>query len=403
MPSNVYLKKAFFKKLLKNNEKFNICVIFIFIVSIIIRLIYFSHNGLNEAGDTSFYIKSAESIINKGLTYYIHDISHAYYWLYQTLLALMLKLFGEKYYYIILVQIVIDSLGTIFICKMGKRVFNSGFVGILSGLIYAAYWEIFRWDTYILTDSIGCLLGITSVYLLIKHKDKADKKNLYFLILNMVLLIFARPTSFPLLVILIGFLVAELEKGKRIYSLSILVSSFLMAVIGVILTGDSDRIGILGYFKYFSDLYKNGIIITGMPEYDYYFIKGASGALVLTIHYIAITIYKAVMYWAVIIGRHSLAHKLLEIIMLVPLYIFSVIGIVKSLKQKNSYTKILIFVILAYNIFHALTEVDFDWRYRVPVLPFLIILASYGFSVLLFNFITKNKNNIKELAHANKL
>ena len=34
--------------------------------------------------------------------------------------------------------------------------------------------------------------------------------------------------------------------------------------------------------------------------------------------------------------------------------------------------------LLAYSVFHAFIQVDFDWRYRVPVLPHLILLAAGG-------------------------
>jgi hypothetical protein len=36
--------------------------------------------------------------------------------------------------------------------------------------------------------------------------------------------------------------------------------------------------------------------------------------------------------------------------------------------------------ILLYAIFHAMMHVDYDWRYRIPVLPHLILLAACGFS-----------------------
>jgi hypothetical protein len=33
-------------------------------------------------------------------------------------------------------------------------------------------------------------------------------------------------------------------------------------------------------------------------------------------------------------------------------------------------------------VFHGLLQVDFDWRYRVPVLPHLALLAAGGVAVL---------------------
>jgi hypothetical protein len=38
--------------------------------------------------------------------------------------------------------------------------------------------------------------------------------------------------------------------------------------------------------------------------------------------------------------------------------------------------------LLSYAIFHALVQVDFDWRYRIPILPHLILLAAGGLADL---------------------
>ncbi|HEY0043838.1 MAG TPA: hypothetical protein VGB62_04730, partial [Allosphingosinicella sp.] len=39
--------------------------------------------------------------------------------------------------------------------------------------------------------------------------------------------------------------------------------------------------------------------------------------------------------------------------------------------------------VLAYALFHGLVQVDFDWRYRLPILPHLILLAGGGAADLL--------------------
>jgi hypothetical protein len=38
--------------------------------------------------------------------------------------------------------------------------------------------------------------------------------------------------------------------------------------------------------------------------------------------------------------------------------------------------------VLSYALFHALVQVDFDWRYRIPILPHLILLAAGGLADL---------------------
>jgi hypothetical protein len=38
--------------------------------------------------------------------------------------------------------------------------------------------------------------------------------------------------------------------------------------------------------------------------------------------------------------------------------------------------------ILSYAVFHGLVQVDFDWRYRTPILPHLILLAAGGLADL---------------------
>lgn len=384
-------------KLLDFKENENLIAIVIFFTSFLIGISYFYFSGVIISPDGGFYIKSANSVISEGISFYYNNISHIYYWGYQTFLAITFLIFNKSLYAVVILQIIVQSIAAVLVFKISKFVFNSTITGLISGIIYSAFWEIFRWDVFILTESLMCMLIVSIIYLSlkIKYNSKFSLNYLILLILNLSALAITRPTALPIIVAVLILLLSNLNRKQILIVNSVIILIALTVLTIVVLKGKDDGLSISGYFNYFARLYKDGIIVTGMPEYNYNFIKVSPNVIVFTFHTVIITIYKALMYWAFIIGRHSLIHKVINILIFIPLYLFALSGTIESFKNESkSKVKFLLLIVVFYNVFHALTEVDFDWRYRVPILPVLIILASYGI-MLTLNRINKLKIVLK--------
>lgn len=80
----------------------------------------------------------------------------------------------------------------------------------------------------------------------------------------------------------------------------------------------------------------------------------------------------------------SNAHNWINIIGHIPLYGLAIIGIVTTFRipELPLFARSLgiagLTYILAADAYHAITILDFDWRYRAPIYPWLLILAAIG-------------------------
>lgn len=79
---------------------------------------------------------------------------------------------------------------------------------------------------------------------------------------------------------------------------------------------------------------------------------------------------------------YSSRHNLINVIYYVPLYALALLGLVDGLLGSSDLRRRVVAVtatwIAAVAWLHALTVLDFDWRYRLPVLPYVIVLAACG-------------------------
>jgi hypothetical protein len=63
-----------------------------------------------------------------------------------------------------------------------------------------------------------------------------------------------------------------------------------------------------------------------------------------------------------------------------PIYVFALVGSVTEFR--NRAVQVAVLGILGFTMFHALTWVDYDQRYRAPALILLLIPAAAGFDRL---------------------
>jgi len=120
------------------------------------------------------------------------------------------------------------------------------------------------------------------------------------------------------------------------------------------------------------------LIVVGRPET---FMEASDGVL----GFAKFSFARAVYYFWFGAEGFSPAHRWLNIVTHIPLYVLAVFGAVRSMMpsaplgtQLRAAGLISIAYILMFDFYHAATVLDFDWRYRAPAYPGLIVLASIG-------------------------
>jgi hypothetical protein len=101
--------------------------------------------------------------------------------------------------------------------------------------------------------------------------------------------------------------------------------------------------------------------------------------------FLAITIQKWIYFWSPWLPHYSLAHSMMNIAFFAPTYALGAIAWwrvrrLSAMQQLSVY--LLLSLALLISAFHAMTLIDYDHRYRLPLLPVLIMLATLGLEAL---------------------
>lgn len=109
-------------------------------------------------------------------------------------------------------------------------------------------------------------------------------------------------------------------------------------------------------------------------------------------------------FWAFALDAFSVAHNLVGTLAFAPLYLCAAVGLAQCLRRSSRLdprVRLVGFLagamILTFATFHALVQVDYDWRYRIPVVPLLIALAAPGAAHVLER-VARRRTALDELA-----
>ena len=229
---------------------------------------------------------------------------------------------------------------------------------------------------YVLSDSLGATLEMCTIYSFWRFQHK--KRSIVPLICCSIFFFCTRTNSIVL--ILVFFLFALLEgrhKQKRIWGICFLL--FIFATITLFVCSSNETHGLPARLSYYEDLFQNGIIIKDKPTYDY-IIYGDHKGIILALDYIFIFLKRLLFFWCLYYDDYSLWHKVFQLFTLLPLWLLTIYSAYKILHQRCRLLYPFVAGIIAYNIVQAMTEIDYDMRYRMPIFLLVICVCAYGCS-----------------------
>lgn len=351
----------------------------IFLVALTIRLFHLHFFGLKISSDSTYYLKGAEILLHNNFNFFIllEKGYPTYYWVYPAFLAL----FQNNLLYVAIAQSLLQSIACILLFLIAKRLYGR-LVGFFAGLGYAFLWEVFQWDIYILTDSLFLFTIILSCYLALISLEKKQYFYWAAFLLSVCFILLLRPTSFPFLAALLILFTWKISLRYKIFGVFVLLG-ILCIILAVVFSHDAgSRLGISGYLHYFASLFENGVLVRDRIEFKLEVVWTSGLSLLNIFTFLKIFVSKLILFWSPFAVGFSLAHKIFNFLTFIPLIILGIIGMYYSAAIKKPLNSRFLFflfsLIIIFWFFQALTEIDYDWRYRLPVLPFLLIFASYG-------------------------
>lgn len=113
--------------------------------------------------------------------------------------------------------------------------------------------------------------------------------------------------------------------------------------------------------------YTSGAVITDRP-------MAYIGAVVTLPGIVGLTLLKWAAFFTPWAPGYSVSHAVLNLVFFVPVYVAALYSIRHA--HDREAVAILVIFILCVSGFHALQEIDFDHRFRLPAVPAMIMLAT---------------------------
>jgi tetratricopeptide (TPR) repeat protein len=210
----------------------------IFAAAFLIRLVYL----LESRANPTFYFPMVDELWNLN---WAKEIISGKFWgddvyfrgpLYPYLLAFWLKVSGGSLFFARFCQIIIAALSAVLVYLIGNRLLGKK-VGIISGLVYGFYGTLLFYENMLLIPVVFQFLNLLGVYLLILFKGIYDPKKWLLAGVIFGLAAITRPNILlpvPLFMLWIYMgLKASVELKKRFYCISIFLLGVFIPILPV--------------------------------------------------------------------------------------------------------------------------------------------------------------------------
>jgi hypothetical protein len=204
-------------------------------------------------------------------------------------------------------------------------------------------------------------------------------------ILTAIALIF-RPVALPLALFWIVAIVVRVQRDRVVrlgpMLIGMLCAMAMLAVMaqGYLLMNLSAWPGKLpAMFELLNHEYREGVLVYS-PNGHF-----SVGAATSWSGFTRITVEKWIYFCTPWLPHYSAAHTAMNLAFFAPVYFLSAAAVLRSRRlspsQQLSVWMLTSFAVLA-SSFHAIAHIDYDHRYRLPLLPVLIMLASFGLEAI---------------------
>lgn len=347
--------------------------------------------GVRMADDSHTYAFWSGRLIDSGFDYAsLHAEADprfpaVLYTLFVTLVALLRLGFGEAWPAALVALNLAAHVGLgAMIVRLAQRATGSGAAGWVALLLFLGCFDLLNWVSFAMSDATFVLLAFI-VFTLAARRILGDAKGWLPVVVPATAGIFYRPTG----IVLVPDLILAFHLSRRPHApvrrgaiLAALVASLVAGlVLFAWLMQDPGRWPfriLAGAFDFVAQRYAAGEVVSARLE-TYHSPPGA------LIDFVLISVDRFVHFFALGAGTHSLGHLLVSAAFLLPCYLLGGWLLAALWRGDTDYAAPVrkLFVtaagaVLAYGFFHALVQVDFDWRYRTPILPHLILLAAGG-------------------------
>jgi hypothetical protein len=361
--------------------------------------------GVSTSPDTTTYSKWADLLISRRFNYleFASDTTFVVplilYLGWINVVALFKLLLGAHWMSgIVVFNYGLTLLAVTLLLNLIKRITRSALCVVAAGALTLIAYELFQWIHYALSDTSFVVLTFTVFYLLCEHEEMGLSKTghilskrKFLLALLVILTLLYRPTGLPVLLLtLLAYLTRRVIQGKsRIERTSMArrvgAGLCLLIISGIVLHAYFMMNPLAWPFNFASSWiqrlsgeYYQGYVV--FQRVETYYLNPVS-----LIDFITITLMKLAFFFSFYSSSFSLAHNLINLAFFLPAYALALFAIYRIFQTDCKLTAgvwwsgwIALWWIIFFALYHASQQIDYDWRYRLPCMLPLILLASAG-------------------------
>jgi hypothetical protein len=247
--------------------------------------------------------------------------------------------------------------------------------------------DLLVWPRYILSDTVFSFGILLIVYFLIKN-IVIEKFNYFLIFLMIGLILITRPTSIPFIVAIIFFILVFNKKNYNKNLIILIIFSIIVLtpfILAIFYQFMENNLGENRKVIFLMKMVQAGMIIHDRPET---WVESPETFFDLTYLYYTRFLY----FFAPYVKAFSKIHIILNLLQAVVI-IFS-ITIWLFLEQKyNSINKTLALILIIsvfVGAFHSFIIIDYDWRYRFPIIMPLLFVFPISIEIILRKIFNKN-------------
>lgn len=369
------------------------------VTALLLRIYYLVLTGVRTPDitgnyDSGFFVSGAKLLLSSPGEYLKKFIKMPFYMGYTCAVAGIYAVSAQSNAAVCVVQILFSSVCPFLMWRICENFFNDRRVSLICGLIMAVLPMNYRWDSQVTSDSFGmfssvlCLFAF-SVYYTAEKGNR--RREVILLLLSLLGFFLMRTTAGTIIAVILVYMVMQLPSKKRAVIWAGVTAVCAAAVI-FILNGDGVH-SLGGNLNYFSELFRDGEVIRDIYYYD---MKRDLSDLFGIIFYRILFFFCPYDIGVGIKGGRRLSYQLLHYLPIIPLFIFAFVGAVRGIAEKKSIVKFFLWVIILSSLVQAVTEIQYDLRYRDPVLPYFYMLAACEI-IEFADSIKKKKDNIARM------
>jgi hypothetical protein len=315
-----------------------------------------------------------------------HNVPTGMYMCFATLVAFAKVIAGAKWAMVLVTaNLICDALTAAIVVRLVILATRSLATALLAIGAWLICFDIVTWVRMPLTDVPFLLTSFAAFASLAAPRlagGPLTKKSLLRASLLTVTTFLLRPVGFLWLILeVVVFLVLSGRvRRRRVVAVGLVVAGAVFAGHTLVVRyPERWPIGPLSRsVQWDARSYQRGDIVLQRPETSH----RPPAALV---EYAAITVDRFAHFFAFVSASFSRTHNLAGAAFYGPLYLLAFAAIIAAARRGDDAANVLILsavMVLAVAFWHSLVVIDFDWRYRLPVLPHLIFMAACALPLL---------------------